>query len=70
MYPSQKSRRYTEDDDENIYLKETRERQVDEGVLRGWEDGIMDGYEEGFPESDYGEDEFSWADEQQPEEVV
>lgn len=63
MYPKTSQKvDFAEEDEEGIYTKEGRGKQVDDDLITGWEDGLMMGYEEGFDDI-IDEDELRWQDE-------
>lgn len=65
----EKARDMVEEDEENIYSSEARERLVDEDTLSTDEDAFMLGYEKGLRAVEEEEEE-SWDDEHPAEEIA
>ena len=69
MYPKQLQKEFLEEEEENIYSKEGRAKQVDDDAMKTSEDAFMLGYEEGFFD-EIDEDELRWQDEIYSDEVL
>lgn len=71
MYPQQRPKEYlfSDEEEENIYTKEGRAKQVDDDAMAGWEDGFVLGVEEAFQDV-VDEDELKWLDEAYQEENI
>ena len=69
MYPKQQQKEFLEEEEENIYSKEGRAKQVDDDAMKTSEDAFMLGYEEGFFD-EIDEDELRWQDEIYSDEVL
>ncbi len=52
----------TDEDEENLYSKKSRESLVEEGVLDSEEDAFMQGYEDGIQEQLEEEEEPLWVE--------
>ena len=69
MYLKQVQTEFLEEEEENIYSKEGRAKQVDDDAMKTSEDAFMLGYEEGFFD-EIDEDELRWQDEIYSDEVL
>ena len=69
MYLKQVQKEFLEEEEENIYSKESRAKQVDDDAMKTSEDAFMLGYEEGFFD-EIDEDELRWQDEIYSDEVL